>query len=543
MRWFHCICAVLLISGPVPATGQTPVQAESRTFTVFLDGSSIGSERIAVADTDSGLLIRSQSTLDAPVSLELRNAEVSYLPSGEPLMLSIDSMVAGVPSTLEIRFEGGVAVSEGLDGATLINRSDPVSLRTIVLATGFFGAYEGFSRRLVDAQVGDEFRVYVATQSELSARVDAIESLQVDTPSSRFEIRRYDLMFENPDGQVLVSITAEVDGALARVTSPSQGLDVVRDDLVSPLTRILAYNNPGDESATIPADRFSLSATVTLPQVAGRHPAVILVSGDNDRDGATMGVPILARLAGSLADSGFIAVRYDRRGSGQSGGRIESVTIEEYARDVRAVFDWLEDRDDVDDDRISLVSHGEGAWVAWFAAARERDIAAVVSLGAPGVSGDEFVMESLQRALEQSDLDDAQRTVAVERQRRVNEAVLSGEGWDELPEEIRREADNPWFESYLSFDPVDVLEDVRTPLFIMNGDSDTGVPASHAVRLADIARGMNRIPLVDLTIFDGLNNQLTTGASPDKVQSTSEQVNAAALRLISEWLSTATEAR
>ena len=69
-------------------------------------------------------------------------------------------------------------------------------------------------------------------------------------------------------------------------------------------------------------------------------------------------------------------MRYDKRGYGQSGGRAESATIQDYAEDVRAVVRWLLQRKDVDPKRIAVVGHSEGAWVALLAASRERRIGA-----------------------------------------------------------------------------------------------------------------------------------------------------------------------
>ena len=85
------------------------------------------------------------------------------------------------------------------------------------------------------------------------------------------------------------------------------------------------------------------------------------------------GIPTLAQLAGAMADAGILAVRYDKRGFGQSGGRSESATISDYAEDVRAVVRWLEQRKDVDPKRIAVVGHSEGAWVGcWPPRARRR---------------------------------------------------------------------------------------------------------------------------------------------------------------------------
>ena len=93
-------------------------------------------------------------------------------------------------------------------------------------------------------------------------------------------------------------------------------------------------------------------------------------AGSDDRDGTSYGVPILANLAGAISQAGFVAVRYDKRGYGQSGGRRESATIGDVADDVRAIVKWLTDRKDIDPKRIAVLGHGEGAWVALLAAAR-----------------------------------------------------------------------------------------------------------------------------------------------------------------------------
>ena len=130
-------------------------------------------------------------------------------------------------------------------------------------------------------------------------------------------------------------------------TIPAQSLDIVREDVASSTSRTQIYSNPGDEAVTIPAAGFNLGATLTRPGGRrDRHPAPerssCSSSGVGDRDGVVQGVPTLAQLAGAIADAGMLAVRYDKRGNGQSGGRSESATIADFAEDVRVVVRWLE---------------------------------------------------------------------------------------------------------------------------------------------------------------------------------------------------------
>ena len=101
-------------------------------------------------------------------------------------------------------------------------------------------------------------------------------------------------------------------------------------------------------------------------------------SGPTDRDELAFGIPILGQLAGALADAGFIVVRYDKRGVGQSGGRAEAASLADYADDVRAAVKLLSERKDVDPQahRASSAT-AKAASVALLAAAKDKRIAAV----------------------------------------------------------------------------------------------------------------------------------------------------------------------
>jgi len=82
-------------------------------------------------------------------------------------------------------------------------------------------------------------------------------------------------------------------------------------------------------------------------------------SGAQDRDETVFNIPIFGQLAGALADAGFLVVRYDKRGVGQSGGRGESATLADYAEDVRAVVKYLSERKDVDKKHIAAAESYE----------------------------------------------------------------------------------------------------------------------------------------------------------------------------------------
>ena len=120
-------------------------------------------------------------------------------------------------------------------------------------------------------------------------------------------------------------------------------------------TRQQSVRNPTDVDVKIPAAGFGLAGTLTTPSAQGRlrHPAVVLVAGSGpiERDALVAGIPLFAQLAGQLAEREFVVLRYDKRGTGQSGGRTERVTLQDYADDAVAAVKWLAKRKDVDSER------------------------------------------------------------------------------------------------------------------------------------------------------------------------------------------------
>src|SRR5262249_28053282 len=151
------------------------------------------------------------------------------------------------------------------------------------------------------------------------------------------------MLFSTALEPIAVDVWVDEQGHLARIALPAQALVVVRNDLSSVMTREERIHHANEEDVYVPAAGFNLAATLTKPSGGpAKAPAVILVAGPRplDRDEATDGIPIFGQLAGALADAGYATLRYDKRGVGQSGGRIESSTIDDYAADVVGIVTW-----------------------------------------------------------------------------------------------------------------------------------------------------------------------------------------------------------
>ena len=508
----------------------------------------MGREDVTVRTEGDSVVISSHGRLSPPLNVITRRAELRYAEGWTPELLTLEATVRGADVTLRTTFAGGEARSEGTQGGQPIAKTDKVSPQAVVLPNLFFGSYEALARRLADANAGTVIRAYIAPQGEIPVTVGSVASERVQTGSTSFGVRRYDLTFANPSdplGQLAVQLTADEGGHLVRITVPAQSLDVVRDDVAASTSRTLSYSNPGDEQVTIPGSGFNIAGTLTRPTdtsraVRGRLPAVVLLSGSgaNDRDGVGLGVPTLGQLAGALAQAGYLTVRYDKRGFGQTGGRAESATLDDYAEDARATVRWLERRKDVDPKRIVVLGHSEGGWVALRAASRDGRIKGVIAIAAPGTTGAELVLEQQRYVLERMNVSDAERQAKIDLQERIQSAVLTGRGWEQIPPEMRKQADTAWFRSLLAFDPADVVDDVEQPILIVHGELDRQVPVSHADRLAGIARdGDSRA--VEVVTVRGVNHLLVPAQTGDVSEYNSlpdRNVSSDVIKVITDWL-------
>ena len=547
MRTLYCTVALALLAlvGPAGLVAQAQAPPAATELTVFFRGVPVGMEEVRVARSAEGMTITGTARLGPPINVTVRRADIRYGPDGRGLSCDIEGSVRDRLLVIATKISGTAAASSVTEGSSPSRRTDTIAADALILPNVFFGSYEAFAARLRSMKTGDTLHVYVPAQGQLTAQITGVFEERIQTPGGVVSARRYKVSLADPAKPVEVEIWADQDGRLVRFSVPSQSVEVVRSDVASVASRQEAVSRPGDEAARIPANGFTLAATISKPSGGGpgRLPAVVLVGGTGmvDRDESVAGIPVLGQLASALADAGFLVVRYDRRGIGQSGGRSETVTLADYAEDVRAAVKFTRKRKDVDSRRVAVLGHGEGGMVALLAAAGHGDIKAVVLASAPGRPGAEMVLEEQRHALARLNLSEADRQARVELQRRIQQAVLTHSGWEGIPPEMRRRAETPLFESRLSFDPSKVVAKTRQPMLIVHGALDKQMDPSNAEKLAALARARKRPAgdAVKVEILPGLNHLLvpaTTGEVDEYATLPDKTVGRAAVDAIAGWL-------
>jgi pimeloyl-ACP methyl ester carboxylesterase len=493
------------------------------TFNVFVRSTPVGFQQTDVRPSAAGWTIESRGDLLPPLDIRNQSFLVEYDTSLRPVSLRVAGVRRDLPFSLVTTFAAGTAASEMEENGhrSVFDTAPPAD--AVVLINYFFGGYEALARRLGSAGPGDDIPVYVAPYTITRAHVDRVRRQQMETRSAAvLDARVYGISFQNPDGAVAAEVWVDARHRLLRVTIPQVAVDVVRDDIGAVGTRVRALTHAGDEAVNVRSEGFGLAATVTVPvdrsPPADGWPAVLLVSGPGapDRDGTFSGVPVFGHLAAALADAGFLVARYDRRGIGRSGGRPESAGVEEYAEDARMMVRYLDDRDDVDRERITVVGHAEGGWPAMLVAARERRADNLVLIGVPGTSGADLVLEQQTAILDRLNASDRERTEKIRLQRQIVDAVRDEGSWNDVPAAMREQADTHWFRSFLDFDAADTLRRTRQPLLILHGSRDRHVGAHHAGRLAEHARRRRRgAPPAQQITLEGLDHRLLAAGSDE----------------------------
>jgi dipeptidyl aminopeptidase/acylaminoacyl peptidase len=225
-------------------------------------------------------------------------------------------------------------------------------------------------------------------------------------------------------------------------------------------TLALPHIVPAGERVAIPFEGKSLYGILRKPAGIARPPVMVMVCGLDSCKEETVAYeqPYLAR--------GIATLVFD--GPGQGEAEYEFPIRGNYETPVKAVFDYMETRPDLDMSRIGLWGVSLGGYYAPRAAAFDKRVRACIALSGPFDLHDAWDgLPELTRAAFR-----VRSHCATEESAKRNAATLSLEG---------------------------IADRITCPLFIVAGKQDRVVPWRDAERLARAAKG----PVELLVIEDG----------------------------------------
>ena len=234
-----------------------------------------------------------------------------------------------------------------------------------------------------------------------------------------------------------------------------------------------------------------LSGTVFVPRTPGPHPAAVLVHGSGD-EGRWATAPI----ADALARNGVVALAYDKRGVGASGGNWRTSTLRDLAGDARAAVHALALRADVDRARLGVYGHSQGAEIApeiarddaevrWIAAADgpvgpeyRQDLFRVDTALATRWSGDALTQAEALYA----EFVDVARNGAPHERLRADLARAARAPWlDELAIPADESWIWAWYAKVGNYDNTAAWSAVRVPVLLLFGADDRLVPPQASI--------------------------------------------------------------
>lgn len=261
----------------------------------------------------------------------------------------------------------------------------------------------------------------------------------------------------------------------------------------------------GSENVHIAVRGAVLAGTLLVPPGEAPRPCLLLVSGSgtNDRDETVCGHKPFRVIAEYFAGRGYVVLRCDDRGVGQSTGNAAAQDFEGSVADVVAVCQWLGRHPAVDPARVVLLGHSEGALVA-AASAPQTTASAVAMLAGPAVPIEQLLHEQARTLSIEAGATPAQ----VEHEQRMNARVFALARSNASEDDVRlrieaviREALRAWPDAHSS-DESDFGENARVMAAVVSA------PAYRSFLRQEPAEILGRLDRRFLAVYGGKDCQV-----------------------------------
>ncbi len=307
-----------------------------------------------------------------------------------------------------------------------------------------------------------------------------------------------------------------------------------------------------EEQVTV-SGKHELKGTLTIPEnMEKKYPVVLIVSGSGeiDRDGNVqkmkLNTNIYKKLAEIITKLGFITLRYDKRGVGQSGGSYLKTGMWDLVDDIDVNMEFIKKHLLVDKNNIILLGHSEGCILVTAANAR-KPVSGLILL-----SGAAEPLEAAlkrQRAIAYAELLDSKgfkgflfRLTRVdklgERQaqkllRRIQESDADILKYNFVKMNAK------WFREHLAYNVLDDLKKAACPVLAVTGSKDFQANPDRIKDVLGIAKGE-----VECHVIENMDHGLKEYTGPVSAINFKQQYKATTglpvhtdlSRILSDWL-------
>ena len=337
----------------------------------------------------------------------------------------------------------------------------------------------------------------------LPAEITGPNTTEFRSGDNTYPGKRFDLQL----GDIKI-VLIEHSGHLVGVIDRTQGTVAYDVDRFPNGIELIEEERPEEEGTieheiTFASDRLTIAGIITLPN-GGTPPfaAALFIGGSGpvDRDGNAPGLltDSYLQLAHALAEAGIASLRYDKRGVGKSEGDLSSASRADLIDDARAALAALRAQSEIDKDRIFLIGHSEGAYLAPIIAAEDDTIRGIVLLAGAARPLDEITRWQIETLLRMQGASEEKIAASLAQEDQYIEFVKGSSGeWSDytyadlqqampwLSEQAATQMTGSslslsWLREHYTADPTGPLRLLRMPVLIVNGEKDLQVPAEEA---------------------------------------------------------------
>ena len=160
-----------------------------------------------------------------------------------------------------------------------------------------------------------------------------------------------------------------------------------------------------EEKVIISSD-INLGATIAYQDKEQIRPLVLLIAGTGslDRDGNSIGFKsnIYKELSDMFVEMGYVCIRYDKRGTYESKTKDLNFGLSDLVNDAANIIHYAKKLDYVDEEKIVLCGHSEGAMIATLLTKKENlSLKGIVLLSGACTSLKEAILYQNYLVLEQ----------------------------------------------------------------------------------------------------------------------------------------------
>lgn len=276
----------------------------------------------------------------------------------------------------------------------------------------------------------------------------------------------------------------------------------------------------------IESDDVVLTGSIWIP---GDDPRAGVVmhpgSGASDRHNGGYFTP----LRSFLLDAGYAVASFDKRGVGGSTGLWQDAPIETQARDLLAAAAELAGQPEMGGARVGLFGHGQGAWVAMEAAARQPGTPFVILNSGAAVTPAEQERFAALKKIEAATTDPDQIEMRIARfdlMVRLARALtpyeeVAGRRAELAPHLPKNQGIWRFWISILDYVPRSALSRADAPFLALWGENDRLIPVEESV---EILRSSVPPTRLSIEVFTGADHWVRVGQPPRLAPGYTEKV-------------------